>query len=293
MSDKMRLRDDCDTLYAIVIPNLEERHDTYEGRTTEFTTEQARRLNLANLPMMCNHSSEQIGRTVAYRVRDVPKGKPRAEAVFQLMPEPDQPSIDADAQRRAAQRNFLMNGAHRDVSLGHNFYVRYCGNVMAATLPERENGYGAPGINITKRAEEISTCYRGARPGSHILQYLPCKRSLRRSSVDQLRSFTRLYNYPEPPSALERRTPAWEQYVEQLGDQVRQRAHLVLGKNGYGDLLRGRGVVAASEAKKLNFFAGIAWREPPSDAAEAHMPDETARFLYTYACTHSRSAALL
>jgi len=246
MSGRGVLSDERDAVYAIVIPELEKEHKELEKKQTEFTEAQARAVDFSRLPIMCNHSDRQIGEAVAARVRDMPGRKPRVEAVFQLSPERDTPDASPESQQRALQRNLLMGGAHRDVSLGHAFWMHYCGNVMKATLPEQQASFGAPGFNITKRANEISTCHRGRRKGSHILEYLPCARSLRRSSIEHLEQFAKIYRYPAPPRALQRNTPEWRQYVDVLARQVRQRRKKVMSANGYRELLGAHGTYAAS-----------------------------------------------
>ena len=248
-----------DHVYGIVLPKLQKRYDTLTDKKEEFTEAQARAVDFTALPLRINHNRDmhQVGLTVAYRVRDVPGELPRAEAIFRLNREPDKPHGDELSRLAAAQRNYLMEGTHRGLSLGHLYSTEYVGNcgVYAASIGANGGGevahrtddpHGDPGNVVYKEGEEISVCDRGLRDGSEILEYLPCRRSLERSCESAVRKFVKLYNYAAPPSTVHYGEHGWRQYIDTLSSSVRERRDRVLSQNGYNELLGARGVHAAS-----------------------------------------------
>lgn len=264
--------DSHDLVYGVVLPNLQEKYDSVTKKKEEYTHAQARSVDFTSLPLRMNHGRQlhQVGVTMAYRVRDATKtgDQPRAEAVFKLNREPEHAEQDSLSRICALQRNLLMEGAHRGLSLGHTFntdYVGNCGTYAASidggsTEPASNDPYGDPGRVLHKNAEEISLVARGLRDGSHILEYLPCKRSLHRSADDAVRQFVTLYNYTAPDSALSRNHPGWRSYIDTLATEVRERRDRVLTQNGYGSLLRGRGEhMASSDAEKVELLQEIPW----------------------------------
>lgn len=248
-----------DVVYGIVLPNLKDEYHHPTQKKEEYTLAQAKQVDFTALPMLMNHNNDlhQVGITVAYRVRDGEPAKgetPRAEAVFMLNREPDQPVKDDLSRMMSVQRNLLMEGLHRGLSLGHDYHTEYVGNCgtyaasigMADVNKRTDDPYGDPGRVIHKEHKEISVCDRGLREGSEILEYLPCRRSLERSDDDAIRSFTKVYNYTPPPPYLHKQAPGWSKYLDTLEAEVRQRRRSVLTTNGYGELLRAKGTHAAS-----------------------------------------------
>jgi len=239
--------EDHDLLFAVVLPNLAERIDDDEEKKREYTLDQARSVDFASLPLRFNHNDDlpPVGRTIAYRVNDKTGAAPRAEVLFKLNREPDKISDPDDelGQLTMLQRNLLMEGVHRGVSLGHYFsteFVNDCGKYNASAA-------GRPGRTIRKEAYEISTCKRGKRAGSDIYEYMPCRRSLLRSTDRAVRSFAKLYGYTQPESDVTRDSPAWRPYIDTLHNEVKQRRLNVIENNGYAQMLRARGFHAASD----------------------------------------------
>lgn len=248
-----------DVVYGVVLPNLQEQYEHATQKKEEYTLAQAKQVDFTALPMLMNHNNDmhQVGITVAYRVREPEPDKheaPRAEAVFMLNREPDQPVKDTLSRMMSYQRNLLMGGVHRGLSLGHDYHTEYVGNcgTYAASVgvgdvnKHSDDPYGDPGRVIHKEHKEISVCERGLRDGSEILEYLPCRRSLNRSDSDAVRTFAQVYNYTPPPAHLHEAAPGWSKYLDTLEGEVRQRRRSVLTTNGYGDLLRAKGTHSAS-----------------------------------------------
>lgn len=225
-----------DIVHAVVLPDLEEEINDFETKKIEFTEQQARRLDLSNLPILVNHDEEmgEVGHTVAYCVRDAtPTQGARAEVVFALTNEDT--ARGGVQEKLQFQRNALMNGAHRDVSLGHVFDVDYVGNTgtHAASVgaPRTNDPYGDPGCVINKNAVEISTCSKGKRKGSHILEYVPCRKSLERAmDATVVRRFCARYKYTEPPPDATVASPVWSNYINHLAGEVEHRRKALLNK---------------------------------------------------------------
>jgi hypothetical protein len=254
---------DHDLLYAVVLPNLVERIDDPELKKQEYTVEQARRVDFASLPLQYNHNDDlpPVGRTVGYRVNDRTGAAPRAEVLFKLNREHEQPGArDQLSELTSLQRNLLMTGAHRGVSLGHYYTTEYiddCGHHHASAS-------GVPGRVIKKEAYEISTCAKGRREGSDIYEYLPCKRSLLRSTDAAVRSFAELYGYTVPSANLHKQHTEWPRYIDQLHGEVAKRRIAVIENNGYGQMLRARGFHAASaDRQSLDALSSAPWMFVP------------------------------
>jgi hypothetical protein len=239
--------DQHDLIHGIVLPQLDDELADPEEMKREFTKDQAREIDLTALPTRLNHSDnlESVGVTLAYRVRET-GGTTCAETLHKLHREPDG---DVDPEDKvailcAAQRDLLMSGEHQGLSLGHGFSTDYVADLGRhdASLKGRE------GRVIYKRPIEVSTCRRGKREGSEILEYLPCKKSLLRSDEDKVRSFCNRYHYTPPPADCKKsRDPSsWGRYVDFLSDEVQQRRRQVLASEGYSNSLKSRGIVVAS-----------------------------------------------
>lgn len=251
---------DHDLLYAVVLPDLAERIDDPQLKKQEYTLDQARRVDFASLPLRFNHNDDlpPVGRTIAYRVNEQTGGAPRAEVLFKLNREHEQAGArDKLSELSSLQRNLLMKGAHRSVSLGHYYttqYVSDCGDHQASAS-------GVPGRVIKKEAYEISTCAQGLRKGSDIYEYMPCKRSLLRSTDDAVRSFAALYNYTQPSSELHGEHAHWSRYIDQLYDEVAERRRTVIKNKGYSAILQARGFHAASadQPGQLDSLSSAPW----------------------------------
>jgi len=239
--------DEHDLVHGIVLPNLPEVVPDNETKKREFTAAQARALDLAALPVRMNHNDElgDVGMTIAYRVLEAARGsgaRPRAETLHKLNREPDAPADDHMSDMAAMQRNLLMIGEHRGLSLGHRYHTEYvadCGRYAASAS-------GRPGRIIHKTPYEISTCTRGKRDGSEILEYLPCPRSLHRSTDTAVRAFAHTYRYTEPPRELHKQHANWPDYLGALWSEVRERRRRIVSEDGYAAALSQRGIVAAS-----------------------------------------------
>lgn len=250
--------DEHDLVRGRVLPRLDDELANPEDMKREFSAKQAREIDLTALPTRMNHSNslESVGVTLAYRVIESRDGTPAmAETLHKLHREPDDgiPQNDPIAVLCATQRNLLMSGTHAGVSLGHSFSTDYVGDLgrYDASLS------GQTGRVINKRPLEISLCKKGKRPGSEILDYLPCKRSLLRTTPEHVRMFCEKWGYtPPPPSSSDR--SAWNGYIDHLWGEVKQRRAQVLSADGYSQALKSRGVVAASADSATP--APVPWR---------------------------------
>lgn len=260
-----------DLVYGIVLPNLQPAYQSTTLKKEEFTVDQAKALDFTATPTYMNHDDgkSQVGVTVAYRVREPTpdsQEKPRAEAILKLNREPDVPLDDEVSRITAMQRNLLMKGAHSGLSAGHEYWTDYVGN-CGAYLASQQGGhvqnfdpYGDPGRVVHKKIKEISLCDRGKRPGSDIIEYLPCKRSLQRATAEAIRDFTRLYNYTPPPPTLRREDPGWHRYLDTLYRETSERRHQVLVSQGYSELLRASGSHAASgDRQTKKYLKDVPW----------------------------------
>lgn len=216
-----------DLLHAVVLPDLPARNDDLFAKKTEYTESQARQIDLAGLPILINHDEYvgRVGETVAYAVRDGSDGSPaRAEVLFVLDSER---GVDpAHLNRLDFQRNALMNGAHRDISLGHTY------DVLRAPAGVHRASAEAPDSVIRKAALEISTCSVGKRSGSHILAYFPCAETLRAATERAVRSFCNQHNYVPPPVGIN--GAEWTHHVESVVDQVSRRRDQLLAREVIG-----------------------------------------------------------
>jgi hypothetical protein len=230
---------DQDLVHAVVLPSLESEINDFEKKKIEFTETQARRMDLTDLPILINHDEEmgEVGHTIAYAVHDAsPLHQARAEVVFAIK---DENMVRGSLRDKIGyQRNALMNGAHRDVSLGHVYNVESVGNsgmhAASLTAPQTTDPFGDPGCVINKNAVEISTCYKGKRNGSNILEYVPCDNSLRRSTHVIIRKFCERYKYTAPPDDLKCSSPGWSQYIDRLSLEVQQRRRSLLDRRVSG-----------------------------------------------------------
>jgi len=266
--------DEHDLVHGIVLPELPDLIPDAQTRKREFSVAQARDLDLASLPMRMNHNDDlgDIGVTIAYRVltpgaagtsgkhqaSGAAKPRPRAETLHKLNREADTPGNDHASDMAVMQRLLLMMGDHRGLSLGHTFHTEYvsdCGKYEASAR-------GQPGRIIHKVPYEISTCTRGKRDGSEILEYLPCPRSLRRSSDKAVRTFARQYKYTEPSAELHKEHAQWPGYLGALWEEVRERRQRIMSEQGYAAALRQRGIVAASADNQAALDAA-AEKPPP------------------------------
>jgi len=240
--------DNHDVIHGIVLPNLRLEHDTLQSRKGEYTDAESRQIDMTGLVMEMNHNDDwlPVGRTIAYTVNPQPNGFNAAEAVFKLNREPDEHNPDDPlAVVTALQRNLLMTGYHKDLSLGHetakwNANVDVDGVVKASADPYQ------PAVTYVKYHKEISTCNRGRRPGSHIKGYYPCARSLRRSDDEAIRSFAKIYGYEPPPRGAYRGSREYDAYLANLHAEVRQRRSDALRQSNFTPILRARGFHAAS-----------------------------------------------
>lgn len=234
-----------DLIHGIVLPNLVDTHPSIDHTRREYITPEAKDVDFASIPVRMNHRDNlgTVGVTIGYRVYEEPGLRPRAETLHKLHRELDPPPHTPAAELQLTQRNKLMSGAHRGLSLGHDYtteYVGECGRYDAAAR-------GQPGRMVRKVAHEISTCTRGARQGSEILEYMPCKRSLRLSHEGAIRSFCDTYQYTPPPRDLRQENAGeWDHYLDTLWSEVEQRRMSVLSQPGYANAMRSRGIVLAS-----------------------------------------------
>lgn len=228
-----------DLVHAIVLPNLETDIADFDTKKIEFTEAQARNLNLRDLPILMNHDDAlgTVGHTIAYTVRDANVNEnARAEVVFALT---DEDKVYGNVRDKLQyQRNALMNGAHRDVSLGHFYSVDYIGNVgmHAASIDaaRTDDPYGDPGCVINKNAVEISTCSQGKRKGSNILEYVPSPKSLKKATATIIRRFCDRYKYTPPPPDATDASAEWPRYIDTLAEEVSARRRALLNKQVSG-----------------------------------------------------------
>ncbi len=240
--------DNHDVLVGVVLPNLRKEHKTLASCKAEYTDNESRQVDFTGLALEMNHCDEElpVGTTIAYRVNDQPDGTTAAEAVFKLNREPDEPNPDDRlAVVTQTQRNHLMTGYHKDLSLGHDSskYNEDCdadGRVRASANPN------VAAVTYIKRHREISTTSKGRRPGSHIRGYFPCARSLRRSTEEAVEAFAQHYGYRAPPRGAYRGTKEWDEYLSDLWLNVRQRRSKLLRDSNFTPILRARGYTAAS-----------------------------------------------
>lgn len=247
--------DSHDLVWGAFLPDLKERIDDMKGKKEEFTIAQARSVDWAGLPLLMNHDDKKyrVGITAAVRVRDAADtgASARAEAIFKLNKEPDTAARDELSELSCYQRALLMNSSHASLSLSHRYgteYITDCGSFAASgssaahhTMPRD------PGRVIRRFIDEISLCDHGLRENSNIYEYLPCRRSLQRSSDRMVREFVKTYGYTEPPASLEKPSPAWDSYIDTLSRECYDRRQRVLTDNGYNHLLgRANGTHAAS-----------------------------------------------
>lgn len=269
--------DEHDLVHGIVLPELADVIVCAQERKREFSIDQARQLDFTSLPVRMNHNDDlgNVGTTVAYRVieasgdhrasANAPARRARAETLHKLNREADHPDNSHAANMAVLQRNLLMMGDHRGLSLAHKYeqeWLADCGKYVASAS-------GRAGRIIFKTPYEISTCSRGKRPGSEILEYLPCKRSLRLSSADAVRAFARQYKYTEPARELSKSHATWPAYLDSLWSEVRERRHAIMSEDGYAASLRQRGIVAASAANQAALESAgaqhVPWRTKAPD----------------------------
>ncbi len=268
-----------DLVRGLVLPRLDDELTNPEDMKREFSADQAREIDLTALPTRMNHSNslESVGITLAYRVIGSQDGTPaKAETLHKLHREPDDgiPQNDPVAVLCATQRNLLMSGTHAGVSLGHSFSTDYVGDLgrYDASLS------GQTGRVINKRPLEISLCKKGKRPGSEILDYLPCKRSLLRTTPEHLRMFCEKYGYTLPPQQAAGDRSAWNGYIDHLWGEVKQRRAQVLSSDGYSQALKSRGIVAASSdsaAPTQPLPWRVMWEEQTSLTQQSSMTSTT------------------
>lgn len=209
---------DQDLVHAVLLPDLQEKHEDFYDKKTEFTEQQARQMDLAGLPILINHDEGlgQMGEAIAYAVRDKSaESKARAEVLFAL----DDPATTTDERHRFRlqfQQNALMNGAHRDVSLAHTYDVELVQGTVAAAASATSTGECV----IKKSPFEISTCDEGKRTGSHVLAYLPSAKTLRRASEGAVRDFCRNHSFVAPPDGIGPQSAEWRPHIERLVDEI-------------------------------------------------------------------------
>ncbi len=255
-----------DLVYAVVLPKLDDNYDDVDEKKKEYTIKQAKMVDFTDLPARMNHGGAKfdVGKTVAYRVREpaTPDEKTRAEVILKLHEEAEQAGSDHRSQVICEERNLLMEGAHVDVSLEHVYDTKYlgnCGTYSASATTKHGNvtgtssdvqttdPYGDPGRLLIKVGTEISFCDKGKRPGSKIIEYLPCRRSLRRSKEGAIRSFVKRYKYPAPDAGVNESHPGWSAYIDTLSRDVAERRQRVLSENGYADVIASHGTYSASD----------------------------------------------
>lgn len=228
---------DQDLVHAVVLPDLQDKHDDFFEKKTEFTEAQARQMDLAGLPILINHDEGLgcVGEAIAYAVRDKSvESKARAEVLFALT---DPSTIDDERLRYRLhfQQNALMNGAHRDVSLAHSYDVALMpetsGFVAAATGADNQT---AGQCVIRKNPFEISTCDEGKRTGSHVLAYLPSAKTLRSATEGAVRDFCAKHYFPEPPAGVTVKSPEWRAHIEYLVGEIAQRRRLLFKRDTTG-----------------------------------------------------------
>ena len=233
---------DQDLVHAVLLPNLQSSYSDFYEKKTEFTEQQARRLNPVGLPTLINHDEilGETGEVVAYVVRDgaLPTEAAQAEVLFTLT-NPDRAPSAATRSRILFQQQALMNQAHSHVSLSHEWDISLVksdatGTVTAASAADTLDGGGAPSQTcvIRKRPLEISTCDQGKRAGSRILEYLPAPQTLRSAPPSAIRDFCRIYGFAAPPRDLGTHDDrAWYTFIDTLSNQVSQRRAALFNRN--------------------------------------------------------------
>jgi len=226
----------CDILHAIPIPNLAKQNEDFFAKKTEFTETQARQIDLTGLPILINHDERlgQVGKVIAYAVRDGTEDLAARAEILIALTSADECRTPTDRYRLDFQRNSLLNGAHRDVSLTHEY--RVTGAHAAAAVRNSSNNNDDTGCIIRKTAIEVSTCSEGRREGSQILAYLPCESTLRTATERSLRSFCTANGYTNPPESASpnRDATEWQRHIDQVIDQVQQRRTTLFAKEVRG-----------------------------------------------------------
>lgn len=266
-----------DLVYAVLLPKLADNYDEVDEKKKEYTIEQAQMVDFTDLPARMNHAGEKydVGRTIAYRVREPspPAEHTRAEVILKLYEEADQGCSDHRSRVICEERNLLMEGAHVDVSLQHVYDTKYLGNCGTYSASKSALGnvtstdaklrttdpYGDPGRLLIKVGTEISLCDKGKRPGSKIIEYLPCRRSLRRSKEAAIRSFVKRYKYTPPGDDISQSDAGWPSYIDTLARDVAERRQRVLSENGYADVIASHGTYSASDSNRRALLKKIPW----------------------------------
>ena len=220
-----------DIVHAVVLPDLPDKNTDLFAKKTEYTKEQAKQIDLTGIPILVEHKEQlgRVGETIAYAVRDGSSNfGARAEVLFVI--DGDRDACDsAHRMRLDFQRNALMNGAHRDVSLGHAYQTI---PLPSGMYKASSDGEPAPDCLIRKSALEISTCAAGKRDGSHILAYLPCAETLRNATERAVRMFCAQHNYVPPPPVSN--GADWSRHVEDVIAQVDRRREQLLSREVVG-----------------------------------------------------------
>lgn len=243
-----------DVVHGIVLPKVLDEHPDLTHRQREYAKPDLKTSDFTFAPVHFNHNYKKnhTGVTIAWRVREVYQasanlldqpGTVRVETLHKMHAEPADDNQSAEANFQRSQREMLMRGIHRGLSLGHSFGTEYLGDAGVIDPSQA----GKPGILVKKNIIEISTCKRGKRDGSEILEYLPCRRSLEQSRESEIREFVNVYHYTAPADDLHSSDAAqWRSYINHLWSEVDQRRKALVAEPGYAQSLRARGVVAAS-----------------------------------------------
>lgn len=258
-----------DVVHGIVLPKVLDEHPDLTHRQREYAKPDLKTSDFTFAPVRFNHNYKKnhTGVTIAWRVREVYQasanlleqpGTVRVETLHKMHAEPDDDNQSAEANFQRSQREMLMRGIHRGLSLGHSYNTAFLGDAGVVDASQA----GKPGILVNKNIIEISTCKRGKRDGSEILEYLPCRRSLERSRESEIREFVDVYHYTAPAVDLHSSdTARWRSYIDHLWSEVDQRRKALVSEPGYAQSLRARGVVAASADTDewLEAVASLPW----------------------------------
>ena len=236
-----------DLIHGITLPNVPDQHPDLNHHKREYAQPDLEQADFTHAPVRFNHKTHMntVGVTIAWRSQRQNGDSVRVETLHKLNAEPRTFIETTEALLQRDQRNLLMEGVHRGLSLCHKFETEYLpsNGVYQASLPSGTADTG--GILVEKTILEISTCKAGRRKGSHIIDYLPCRRSLDRSAEHSVREFASIYNYTKAAPNLA--GDSWRSYIDQLWSEVSDRRRRILSEPGYVEKLRANGVVAASE----------------------------------------------
>lgn len=240
-----------DYFVATVLPMMQHVHETSDDRIREFTVEDAKKLNLDNLPLLWNHSDGK---------QDVPyieTGRVRASSVVganAVM----LASIDPESSSEATvASNCVATGFHKDVSLGNDIEL------------QASNGVA----NFVKTPTEVSTCREGLRYGSRITNFFPGRSTLRRMALldpADLTTMAKLFGYDKNLAEQGIKSTDDPRYIEAFATLSDTRLAEVIAR----DNLRPRAIATMSAQASASIPEEPAAPIPPQATAPVPTPPQ-------------------